>query len=136
MKRTWEFVLSIIGVGIAAISLIVMIIAVVYLNSIDLTEMMDYSLMTDSEFSMPEVDMSIKLFMALLWVGVISLFMALAGGLIAIFLLKGGNARGAGILLIITGILTVFHVWPLISFIVPGIMCLVRKPSETVEVIG
>lgn len=69
MKRTWEFVLSIIGVSIAAISLIVTIIAAVYLNSIDLTEMMDYSLMTDSEFSTSEVDMSIKLFMGLLWAG-------------------------------------------------------------------
>ncbi|MGE7182484.1 DUF4064 domain-containing protein [Peribacillus sp. NPDC006672] len=136
MKRTWEFVLSIIGVSIAAISLIVTIIAAVYLNSIDLTEVIDYSLMTDSEFSTSEVDMSIKLFMGLLWAGVVSLFIALAGGLIAIFLLKGGKAKGAGILLVITGILTVFHVWPLIFFIVPGIMCLVRKPRETVEVIG
>ncbi|MFP3512342.1 DUF4064 domain-containing protein [Peribacillus sp. SIMBA_075] len=136
MKRTWEFVLSIIGVSIAAISLIVTIIAAVYLNSIDVTEMMDYSLMTDSEFSTSEVDMSIKLFMGLLWAGVISLCIALAGGLIAIFLLKGGKAKGAGILMVITGILTVFHVWPLIFFIVPGIMCLVRKPRETVEVIG
>ncbi|MCU6602334.1 DUF4064 domain-containing protein [Peribacillus frigoritolerans] len=135
MKRTWEYVLSIIGVSIAAIFLIVTIIAAVYLNSIDLKEMMDYSLMTDSEFSSSEVDMSIKLFMGMLWVGIISLFIALAGGLIAIFLLKGGKVKGAGILLIITGILTIFHVWPLIFFIVPGIMCLVRKQRETVEVI-
>jgi hypothetical protein len=133
MKRTWEYVLGIIGVSIAAIFLIVTIIAAVYLNSIDLKEMMDYSLMSDSEFSSSEVDMSIKLFMGMLWVGIISLFIALAGGLIAIFLLKGG--KGAGILLIITGILTIFHVWPLIFFIIPGIMCLVRKPRETVEVI-
>ncbi|WP_185151182.1 DUF4064 domain-containing protein [Peribacillus simplex] len=135
MKRTWEFSLSIIGVSIAAIFLIVTIIAAVYLNSIDLKDMMDYSLMPDSEFSSSEVDMSIKLFMGLLWAGIISLFIALAGGLIAIFLLKGGKAKGAGILLIITGILTIFHVWPLIFFIVPGIMCLVRKQRETVEVI-
>ncbi|MDM5211265.1 DUF4064 domain-containing protein [Peribacillus sp. NJ4] len=135
MKRTWEFVLSIIGVSIAAISLIVTIITAVYLNSIDMTEMMDYSLMSDSEFSTSEVDMSIKFFMGLLWAGIISLFIALAGGLIAIFLLKGGKAKAAGILLIITGILTIFHVWPLIFFIVPGIMCLARKPRETVEVI-
>lgn len=135
MKRTWEYVLSIIGVSIAAIFLILTIIAAVYLKSIDLKEMMDYSLMTDSEFSSSEVDMSIKLFMGMLWVGIISLFIALAGGLIAIFLLKGGKAKGAGILLIITGILTIFHVWPLIFFIIPGIMCLVRKPRETVEVI-
>ena len=69
MKRTWEFSLSIIGVSIAAIFLIVTIIAAVYLNSIDLKDMMDYSLMTDSEFSSSEVDMSIKLFMGLLWAG-------------------------------------------------------------------
>ncbi|MGG0789043.1 MULTISPECIES: DUF4064 domain-containing protein [unclassified Bacillus (in: firmicutes)] len=135
MKRTWEFVLSILGVGIAVIFLIMTIIAAVYLNSIDMKEMMDYSLMTDSEFSSSEVDMSIKLFMGILWAGIISLFIALAGGLIAIFLLKGGKAKGAGILLIITGILTIFHVWPLIFFIIPGIMCLVRKPREPVEVI-
>ncbi|MDM5307815.1 DUF4064 domain-containing protein [Peribacillus frigoritolerans] len=135
MKRTWEYVLGIIGVSIAVIFLIMTIIAAVYFNSIDLKEMMDYSLMTDSEFSSSEVDMSIKLFMGMLWVGIISLFIALAGGLIAIFLLKGGKAKGAGILLIITGILTIFHVWPLIFFIIPGIMCLVRKPGETVEVI-
>ncbi|MBT2666330.1 DUF4064 domain-containing protein [Bacillus sp. ISL-4] len=135
MKRTWEFVLSIFGVGIAVIFLIMTIIAAVYLNSIDMKEMMDYSLMTDSEFSSSEVDMSIKLFMGILWTGIISLFIALAGGLISIFLLKGGKAKGAGILLIITGILTVFHVWPLFFFIIPGIMCLVRKPRETVEVI-
>ncbi|MBR8644092.1 hypothetical protein KEH51_03500 [[Brevibacterium] frigoritolerans] len=60
MKRTWEYALSIIGVIIAAIFLIVTIIAAVYLNSIDLKEMMDYSLMTDSEFSSSEVDMSVK----------------------------------------------------------------------------
>ncbi|WP_144549179.1 DUF4064 domain-containing protein [Peribacillus simplex] len=135
MKRTWEFVLSILGVSIAVIFLIMTIIAAVYLNSIDMKEMMDYSLMTDSEFSSSEVDMSIKLFMSILWAGIISLFIALAGGLIAIFLLKGGKAKGAGILLIITGILTIFHVWPLIFFIIPGIMCLVRKPREPVEVI-
>ncbi|MGW8424262.1 DUF4064 domain-containing protein [Peribacillus simplex] len=135
MKRTWEFVLSILGVGIAVIFLIMTIIAAVYLNSIDMKEMMDYSLMTDSEFSSSEVDMSIKLFMGILWAGIISLFIALAGGLIAIFLLKGGKAKGAGILLIITGILTIFHIWPLIFFIIPGIMCLVRKPREPVEVI-
>jgi hypothetical protein len=135
MKRTWEFVLSILGVSIAVIFLIMTIIAAVYLNSIDMKEMMDYSLMTDSEFSSSEVDMSIKLFMGILWAGIISLFIALAGGLIAIFLLKGGKAKGAGILLIITGILTIFHVWPLIFFIIPGIMCLVRKPREPVEVI-
>ncbi|MFE5426635.1 DUF4064 domain-containing protein [Peribacillus simplex] len=135
MKRTWEFVLSILGVGIAVIFLIMTIIAAVYLNSIDMKEMMDYSLMTDSEFSSSEVDMSIKLFMGILWAGIISLFIALAGGLIAIFLLKGGKAKGAGILLIITGILTIFHVWPLIFFIIPGIMCLVRKPREPMEVI-
>ncbi|WP_144526520.1 DUF4064 domain-containing protein [Peribacillus simplex] len=135
MKRTWEFVLSILGVGIAVIFLIMTIIAAVYLNSIDMKEMMDYSLMTDSEFSSSEVDTSIKLFMGILWAGIISLFIALAGGLIAIFLLKGGKAKGAGILLIITGILTIFHVWPLIFFIIPGIMCLVRKPREPVEVI-
>ncbi|USK79125.1 DUF4064 domain-containing protein [Peribacillus frigoritolerans] len=135
MKRTWEYVLGIIGVSIAVIFLIMTIIAAVYFNSIDLKEMVDYSLMTDSEFSSSEVDMSIKLFMGMLWVGIISLFIALAGGLIAIFLLKGGKAKGAGILLIITGILTIFHVWPLIFFIIPGIMCLVRKPGETVEVI-
>ncbi|MFH0066275.1 DUF4064 domain-containing protein [Peribacillus sp. NPDC056705] len=135
MKRTCEFVLSILGVGIAVIFLIMTIIAAVYLNSIDMKEMMDYSLMTDSEFSSSEVDMSIKLFMGILWAGIISLFIALAGGLISIFLLKGGKAKGAGILLIITGILTVFHVWPLFFFIIPGIMCLVRKPRETVEVI-
>ncbi|MGE7758825.1 DUF4064 domain-containing protein [Peribacillus sp. NPDC097895] len=135
MKRTWEFVLSIIGVSIAAIFLIVTILAAIYINSINLTEMVDYSSITDSQFSTSEVDMSIKLFMGLLWAGIISLFLALAGGLIAIFLLKGGKAKPAGILLIITGILTIFHVWPLIFFIVPGIMCLVRKPREPVEVI-
>ncbi|GAA1369450.1 MULTISPECIES: DUF4064 domain-containing protein [Peribacillus] len=136
MKRTWEYALSIIGVSIAAIFLIVTIISAVYLNSIDLKEMVDNSLMTDSqEFSSSEIDMSVKFFMGLLWAGIISLFIALAGGLIAIFLLKGGKAKGAGILLIITGILTIFHVWPLIFFIIPGIMCLVRKPRETVEVI-
>ncbi|MCK1991909.1 DUF4064 domain-containing protein [Peribacillus muralis] len=135
MKRTWEFALSIIGVSIAAIFLIVAIIAAVYLNSVDLKKMVDYSLMTDSEFSTSEIDMSIKMFMGLLWAGIISLFIALAGGMSAIFLLKGGKAKIAGILLLITGIVTVFHVWPLIFFIVPGIMCLVRKPRDTVEVI-
>ncbi|WP_057913243.1 DUF4064 domain-containing protein [Peribacillus muralis] len=135
MKRTWEFALSIIGVSIAAIFLIVAIIAAVYLNSVDLKGMVDYSLMTDSEFSTSEIDTSIKMFMGLLWAGIISLFIALAGGLSAIFLLKGGKAKIAGILLLITGIVTVFHVWPLIFFIVPGILCLVRKPRDTVEVI-
>ncbi|KON70470.1 hypothetical protein AKG34_18025 [Peribacillus butanolivorans] len=135
MKRTWEFVLSIIGVSIAAISLIVTIIAAVYINSIDVTEIVDYSLMTESEFSTSDMDMSIKFFIGLLWAGIISLFIALAGGLIAIFLVKSGKVKAAGILFIITGILTIFHVWPLIFFIVPGIMCLVRKPREPVEVI-
>jgi amino acid permease len=72
MKRTWEYVLSIIGVSIAAIFLIVTIIAAVYLNSVDLKEMVDYSLMTDSqEFSSSEIDMSVKFFMGLLWAGII-----------------------------------------------------------------
>ncbi len=135
LKRTSEFALSIIGVSIAAIFLIVTIIAAVYINSVDLKGLVDYSLMTDSEVSASEIDMSIKLFMGLLWAGIISLVVALAGGLSAIFLLKGGKAKPAGILLIITGIVTVFQIWPLIFFIVPGIMCLVRKPIDTVEVI-
>ncbi|MFJ7753479.1 DUF4064 domain-containing protein [Peribacillus muralis] len=135
MKRTGEFALSIIGVSIAAIFLIVTIIAAVYINSVDLKGMVDYSLMTDSEISASEIDMSIKLFMGLLWAGIISLIIALAGGLSAIFLLKGGKVKPAGILLIITGIVTVFQIWPLIFFIIPGIMCLVRKPIDTVEVI-
>ncbi|MGE6378742.1 DUF4064 domain-containing protein [Peribacillus muralis] len=135
MKRTWEFALSIIGVSIAAIFLIVTIIAAFYINSVDIKGMVDYSLMTDSEISASEIDMSIKLFMGLLWAGIISLIIALAGGLSAIFLLKGGKVKPAGILLILTGIVTVFQIWPLIFFIIPGIMCLVRKPIDTVEVI-
>ncbi len=66
----------------------------------------------------------------------LSLFIALAGGLIAIFLLRGGEGEGAGILLIHYGHLTIFMVGRLSSFIIPGTGDLVRvEAGETVEVI-
>lgn len=128
MKRTGEFVLSIIGVIIAAISLIIGIIMTVYVSTVDLTEVIEYSLGSDVELAASEMEMTLQLFNVLLWIGIISISLALLGGLIAIILLKKGNVKAAGILFIITGILTIFHVWPLIFFIVPGIMCLARKP--------
>ncbi|MFJ7744434.1 DUF4064 domain-containing protein [Peribacillus sp. NPDC097295] len=128
MKRTGEFVLSIIGVIIAAISLIIGIITTVYVSTVDLTEVIEYSLGSEVEMAAFEMEMTLQLFNILLWIGIISISLALLGGLIAIILLKKGNVKAAGILFIITGILTIFHVWPLIFFIVPGIMCLVRKP--------
>ncbi|MGE7118598.1 DUF4064 domain-containing protein [Peribacillus sp. NPDC046944] len=127
MKRTGEFVLSIIGVSIAAISLLVGIITAVYTSTVDLTELVEYSLGSDVEMAASEMEMTLQLFHVLLWGGIVSLAFALLGGLIAIILLKKGRVKAAGIVFIIIGILTLFHIWPLIFFIVPGIMCLVRK---------
>ena len=138
MKRTGEFVLSIIGASIAAISLIVGIITTVYISTVDLTEVVEYSLGSNVEMASSEMEMTLQLFNVLLWIGILSLSFALLGGLVAIILLKRGKVKAAGILFIITGILTIFHMWPLIFFIVPGIMCLARKPrftsTEEVEV--
>ncbi|MGE7604611.1 DUF4064 domain-containing protein [Peribacillus sp. NPDC097675] len=137
MKRTGEFVLSIIGVSIAMISLIIGIITTVYVSTVDLTEVIEDSLGPDMEMAATDMEMTLQLFNVLVWVGIVSLSLALLGGLIAIILLKKGNVKAAGILFIITGILTIFHLWPLIFFIIPGIMCLARKPrfisTEEVE---
>ena len=127
MKRTGEYVLSIIGVTIATISLTLGIITAVYISTVDLTELVEYSLGSDVEITASEMEMTLQLFHVLLWGGIVSLAFALLGGLIGIILLKKGRVKAAGVVFIIIGILTLFHIWPLIFFLVPGIMCLVRK---------
>lgn len=135
MKRTGEFVLSIMGVSIATIFLIVGMITAVYMSMVDLTEMVEYSLGSDVEMAAADVELTLQLLNVVIWIGIISLVFAVIGGLIAIILLKRGKVKAAGILFIIIGIVTLFHVWPLIFFIVPGIMCLTRKLPDPLEVI-
>ncbi|WP_407406508.1 hypothetical protein, partial [Peribacillus sp.] len=79
MKRTGEFVLSIIGVSIATISLLVGIITAVYTSTVDLTELVEYSLGSDVEMAASEMEMTLQLFHVLLWGGIVSLAFALLG---------------------------------------------------------
>ena len=91
MKRTGEFVLSIMGVSIATIFLIVGMITAVYMSTVDLTEMVEYSLGSDVEMAASDVALTLQLLNVVIWIGIISLVFAVIGGLIAIILLK--NAK-------------------------------------------
>ena len=127
MKRTAEHVLTWIGVGLQAIGILIIAFFALFLSASgdDFKE----SLVAEGAYTLQEANDVTMLFTFMTTIGVIGgiilLILAVVGG---IFINK--NAKLAGILLIIAGVLSLFFSIAGILWLVAGIMLLVRKPVQ------
>ncbi|WP_100488194.1 DUF4064 domain-containing protein [Sporolactobacillus pectinivorans] len=126
MKRTGEFVLSIVAGAINCLALISGLRAV-SLNPSALKQQLSAA---GSQLSAQEVANIIHLSHLIGTLLTIFSVISVILMLVALFLLKRGNSpKLSGWLLILTGTVSLIEVIPAILYIIAGIMTLVRKPN-------
>ncbi|PTG54913.1 hypothetical protein BU692_09310 [Staphylococcus chromogenes] len=127
MKRTVEHVLTWIGVGLQTIGMLIIAFFALFFGASgdDFKE----SLVSDGAYTLQEANDVTTLFTFMITFGVIGgillLILAVVGG---IFINK--NAKLAGILLLIAGVLSLLVSISGVLWLIAGIMLLVRKPVQ------
>ena len=137
MKRTGEFVLTIIGACFFVFLTLFGFMFVGLGDNNEFTQEMESIAAEDP--TLEGVDMGIITDMVTSggWYFIIVSILALILGVVSLFLLKGNkHPKAAGILLIVVAVLTTLATFLIsiiasILYLIAGILCLVRKEKET-----
>lgn len=136
INRTAERVLSIIAVIFNGISILAGIFIAFLFNLVKsdpaAMDEMKYSMVKDGVLTMDEIDMFMDLFSSftvLIWVGIIIAFIGLVLNIIGIVKIwNNSGPKAAGILFIISGILSGILSLPSILLYIAAILCFTKKP--------
>ncbi|GAK03221.1 hypothetical protein JCM19037_1524 [Geomicrobium sp. JCM 19037] len=140
MKRTGEKVLGWIGVAVNFLVIVLTAMGTVVMSaafgSDQLQAELEADLANDPALNSEDIDMMLSVFSMFSAIGWFAVVVMVIGMILAIIgLIKiNGNAKTAGILLIVSGALMVIltlggSIIQSVLFIIAGIMCLARKPQ-------
>ncbi|GAK14552.1 DUF4064 domain-containing protein [Geomicrobium sp. JCM 19039] len=140
MKRTGEKVLGWIGVAVNFLIIVLTALGTVGMSALFGSDQMqaelEADLANDPALNSEDIDMVLSVFSMFSAIGWFAVVVMVIGMILAIIgLIKiNGNAKTAGILLIVSGALMVIltlggSIIQSVLFIIAGIMCLARKPK-------
>ncbi|WP_449537506.1 DUF4064 domain-containing protein [Ferdinandcohnia sp. Marseille-Q9671] len=137
MKRTGEFVLTIIGACLFALISLFGFMFVGLSDNNEFTQEMENMVATDPELTGVDMGIITDLISTGGWYFIIVGILAIILGIVSLVLLKGNkHPKAAGIILIIVAILSTLATFLIsiiasILYLIAGILCLVRKQKET-----